>query len=49
VSLDCLGLQMLREVELKLRDTSPQSIRHIGYALEYHVGSAQFQTEGLTV
>jgi len=49
VSLDCFGLQVLQMVAPKLRDMSPHSIAHIGYALDYHVGSAEFQTEESTV
>jgi uncharacterized protein (DUF362 family) len=43
VALDCFGLQLLQKVAPELQQKSPQDIPHLKYALEYGVGSANYQ------
>jgi uncharacterized protein (DUF362 family) len=43
VALDCLGLQILQQVEPRLAGASPQDVPHLRYAIEYGVGSPAFE------
>jgi len=43
VALDCYGLSLLKEIEPKLADTSPQDIRYLQLAREYGLGSSDYQ------
>jgi len=49
VALDCLGLQILQEVEPRLAGASPQDVPHLRYAIEYGVGSPQFEVREITL
>ena len=49
VSLDCFGLQLLQKVAPGLQHKSPQDIPYLKYALEYGVGSTQYQTVEITL
>jgi uncharacterized protein (DUF362 family) len=42
VALDCLGLEILREVEPRLAGAAPQDVPQLRYAIEYGVGSPEF-------
>ncbi len=44
VALDCFGLELLREAAPELQHKSPEDILHLRYALEYGVGSAEYQS-----
>jgi len=45
VALDCVGLQLLGEVEPSLRGVQPEDIRHLDYAMKYGLGSRNFKVE----
>ena len=49
VSLDCFGLQLLQEVEPRLRGKSPEDVAYIKYSLDYRIGSKEFKAEEITV
>jgi uncharacterized protein (DUF362 family) len=49
VAADCFGLEILQQVDPKLHGKSPQSIPYIRYALDYGVGSAEFQAQEITI
>jgi len=42
VAVDCLGLQILQQLEPRLSGAAPQDIPHLRYAIEYGVGSPDF-------
>ncbi len=44
-----LGLRVLQEVEPRLRGMSPADIRHLNYAIEYGVGSPQFEVQEIAL
>lgn len=49
VSLDCFNLELLQEVEPKLRGKCPEEIPHLKYSLDYQVGSREFKAEEITL
>ncbi len=49
VSLDCFGLGLLREVEPRLQGALPQDVPSLKYALEYGVGSAEFEAREIVI
>jgi uncharacterized protein (DUF362 family) len=49
VALDCFGLKLLREVAPELQHKSPEDILHLDYALEYGVGSVDYESVEITV
>jgi uncharacterized protein (DUF362 family) len=49
VSLDCFGFGLLQQVEPRLGGASPQDVPSIQYALEYGVGSAEFETQEIVM
>jgi len=44
VSLDCFGFDLLQKVESKLKGKTRESIEYMNYALDYGVGSNNFET-----
>jgi uncharacterized protein (DUF362 family) len=44
VSLDCFGFDLLQKVEPKLRGKTRESIEYMNYAIDYGVGSKNFET-----
>ncbi len=49
VALDCFGLTLLRKAAPEFQHKSPEDIPHLKYALEYGVGSPEYQAVEITV
>jgi uncharacterized protein (DUF362 family) len=49
VALDCFGLELLQKAAPELQHKSPQDIAHLKHALDYGVGSAEYQTVEIKV
>jgi uncharacterized protein (DUF362 family) len=45
VAVDCLGLEILQQVEPRLAGASPNDVPQLRYAIEYGVGSAEFDVQ----